>query len=235
MDFEPDAWYELGNWSWRTTFYARKSFVLHGACTTIHFPFSTLCTMEAQIDSQFKLSIPVIDIADYYNGDAAKTREIATALRSACQAPGFFQIVGHGVSSELRSALLSHLVTFFKLPPDAKKALHREKSPCLRGYETIGEQQLESGFADQKEGFMIGPEFEQEQRFLQGPNQWPSEADVPGFREAFMAYFQAIQGLSKQMFRLMALSLSLDEKYFDDFVGSQDCTWTLIVMRMMTN
>lgn len=191
--------------------------------------------MEAQIDSQFKLSIPVIDIADYYNGDAAKTQEIATALRSACQAPGFFQIVGHGVSSELRSALLSHLVTFFKLPPDAKKALHREKSPCLRGYETIGEQQLESGFADQKEGFMIGPEFEQEQRFLQGPNQWPSEADVPGFREAFMAYFQAIQGLSKQMFRLMALSLSLDEKYFDDFVGSQDCTWTLIVMRMMTN
>jgi isopenicillin N synthase-like dioxygenase len=44
----------------------------------------------------------------------------------------------------------------------------------------------------QKEGFMIGPKVLSEKRFLQGPNQWTSEADVPGFRETFMTYFSAM-------------------------------------------
>lgn len=82
---------------------------------------------------------------------------------------------------------------------------------------------LEGGFADQKEGFMIGPELPDATRFLQGPNQWPPEDAVPGFRETFMQYLNAVHQLSKAMFRLMALSLGLEENYFDDFVSGENC------------
>lgn len=173
-----------------------------------------------------QLQIPVIDISGYLQGpvpDAEKTREIVQSLRSACQSPGFFQIIGHNVSETLRKQLLNEVEQFFALPRDQKQALHRGQSHCLRGYESVGEQTLESGFADQKEGFMIGLELPDATRFLQGPNQWPAEADLPGFRSTFMEYFDQVLGLSKDMFRLMALSLDLEETYFDEFVSSQNC------------
>ncbi|KAM7199487.1 hypothetical protein V8F20_005671 [Naviculisporaceae sp. PSN 640] len=173
-------------------------------------------------DSDFKVTIPVIDISGYLAGDASATESVVSALHSAARSPGFFQIVGHNVTSELRNRLLTTLKAFFALPADRKKRLHRGNSNSLRGYESVGEQRLEAAFADQKEGFMIGAELPDGKRFLQGPNQWPEEDECPGFRETFMEYFGELRQLSKLMFRLMALGLKLEETYFDDFVDSRD-------------
>ncbi|EPE03017.1 oxidoreductase [Ophiostoma piceae UAMH 11346] len=96
-------------------------------------------------------------------------------------APGFFQIVGHSISPDLRGRLLKALELFFALSAETKQSVHRRHSPCLRGYEGLSEQELEKGVRDQKEGFMIG-----------------------------------------LMFRLMALSLGLEERYFDAFADSKD-------------
>ncbi|KAK5216381.1 hypothetical protein LTR96_008704 [Exophiala xenobiotica] len=174
------------------------------------------------LPESIRVEVPVIDISGYLKGDKAQAAKVANELRSACQSPGFFQIIGHKVSADLRTRLLVKLAEFFALPATAKKELHRSQSKCLRGYESVGEQRLESTFSDQKEGFMIGPELPADARFLQGPNQWPSEEMIPGFREIFTTYFDQVLELSKTMFRLMALSLDLDEKYFDNFVGSRN-------------
>src|SRR6186713_2718942 len=113
---------------------------------------------DASIFESEHLEIPVIDISGYLRGDAEQTTEIVSSLREACRAPGFFQITGHNVEHSLRQALLKQIDAFFALPFAQKQALHRGNSHCLRGYERVGEQTLEGGFADQKEGFMIGPE-----------------------------------------------------------------------------
>lgn len=104
------------------------------------------------------LAIPVIDISGYHSGDEDAKLMIAKRLQDACRAPGFFQVVGHEVPADLRRALLEKLASFFALPQETKQALHRGRSTCLRGYERVGEQMLEEGVADQKEGFMIGHE-----------------------------------------------------------------------------
>lgn len=80
---------------------------------------------------------------------------------------------------------------------------------------------------DQKEGFTVGTEWgegegEGEAGFLRGRNQWPGEEECPGFRAAMQEYFGAMKGLSRAMFRLMALSLGLEEGWFDGFVGSRN-------------
>lgn len=169
------------------------------------------------------IEIPVIDISGYLQNNKAKTSEIVAALRLACKNPGFFQITGHTISTDLRAQTLQSLKEFFSLPQDVKKQVHRNKSECLRGYEVVGEQKLEAAMGgDQKEGFMIGPELPPG-RFLQGPNQWLQEDICPGFRDTFMQYFGEVHQLSKSMFRLLALSLELEETYFDDFVASRDC------------
>jgi len=182
-------------------------------------------------EEMLDVKIPLINISGYIKGDKEQTARIAAELYSACQSPGFFQITGHTVPAELRARLLAKLAEFYRLPASQKQALHRGQSKCLRGYEKVGEQRLEEGFSDDKEGFMIGPEFPADAGFLQGPNQRPDEEAIPGFREVFTTYFEEVLALSKIMFRLMALSLSLDEHFFDAFVGSKDCKPRPIIYR----
>jgi isopenicillin N synthase-like dioxygenase len=44
---------------------------------------------------------------------------------------------------------------------------------------------------------------------LHGPNQWPSEALLPGFRAAVTSYFDALTDLGHKLLRLLALALKL--------------------------
>ncbi len=169
------------------------------------------------------ITIPVIDISGYLSSDTEETKRVAAAIRSAAISPGFFQVTGHPITLDLRERLLAAVKSFYALPRDVKTTLHRNNSNCLRGYESVGDQQLESGFQDAKEGFMIGQELEGDNlRFAQGSNQWPSEDECPGFRAVYMEYFEAMRLFSRTMFRIVALSLDLDEKYFDDFAYGRD-------------
>ncbi|KAI0891991.1 putative gibberellin 20 oxidase [Annulohypoxylon nitens] len=168
------------------------------------------------------VTIPVIDISGYIAGDSSQTARIAEELNAACRAPGFFQIVGHDVSTDLRARLFQKTAEFYSLPSAKKSALGQGFSVNgARGYEAIGAEIMEGDFKDQKEGFMMGPELPAG-RFLQGPNMWPEEADCPGFRSTMEEYFAAARNLSVKLFRLLALSLHLEENYFDGFVDSRD-------------
>lgn len=179
--------------------------------------------LKMAINQSLNTIIPVIDISGYLAGDLPRTAEIANELNAACCAPGFFQIVGHDIPPELRTRLFDKVTQFYDLPITKKSALSRSLSVNgARGYEAVGAVTLEGDFVDQKEGFMIGPE-NPPGRFLQGPNLWPEERDCPGFRSTMEEYFASVRSLSVKMFRLLALSLHLDEYCFDAFVNSRDC------------
>ncbi|KAI1344535.1 putative gibberellin 20 oxidase [Xylariaceae sp. FL0016] len=169
-----------------------------------------------------RTAIPVIDISGYLSGDSSSKARIASELGTACRNPGFFQIVGHGVSPELRHRLFQKTKEFYSLPSATKETLRRGLSVNgARGYEALGTETLEDEYRDQKEGFMFGPELPAG-RFLQGPNLWPDEEACPGFRGVMEEYFAAVRALSVRLFRLLALSLELEERYFDSFVDSRD-------------
>ena len=81
------------------------------------------------------------------------------------------------------------------------------------------EQQLDAAAArpDTKEGYYVGRELPRaEGRPLQGPNVWPDEALVPGFRGAMSAYHAALVALGDRMLRLLALALRLPPGWFAD-------------------
>jgi isopenicillin N synthase-like dioxygenase len=179
---------------------------------------------------QLSITIPVIDISGYLSSDPEQTKQVVAAVRSAAISPGFFQVVGHPISLDLRERMLAAVKSFYALPTSVKARLHRNNSTCLRGWESVGEQTLEAGFRDAKEGFMVGSELEGDNlRFAQGPNQWPSEDECPGFRGVYMEYFEAMRLFSRSMFRIVALSLGLEERYFDDFVYGRDSEFLTVV------
>ncbi|KAK7900765.1 hypothetical protein LTR67_003049 [Exophiala xenobiotica] len=169
------------------------------------------------------VEIPIIDISGYLAGDPEAKKKAASEFRSACENQGFLQVVGHSVPPDVQERFLSAIARFFALPLSEKTKVSQEKSKCYRGYERIGGQKLDeldtSATPDQKEGFSVRPE-RALGRFLQGPNQWPE--DLPGFKAAYMEYFNSVHQLSKSVFRLMALSLDLPEDHFDAFASDPD-------------
>lgn len=177
--------------------------------------------------SQPEIPIPVIEISGYLRGEPEATKSCADKLRHALENVGFLQVVGHSVSADLQRHFIEAVAAFFALPMAEKMKLDQDLSPCNRGYDPMGIERLEeledSSEIEQKEGFKVRHE-RPLGRFLAGPNQWP-DRNLPGmsdFRETYMEYFEAVHQLSKIMFRLVALSLDLDEHYFDEFAADPD-------------
>jgi isopenicillin N synthase-like dioxygenase len=148
--------------------------------------------MGSIAQSEPTVKIPIIDVSGYLAGDPKATVACAAELREACENQGFLQVIGHSVPEATQKKFLDAIARFFALPMEEKEKLSQSNSPCYRGYERIGGQKLDeldtNATPDQKEGFSIRPE-RPLGKFLAGPNQWPEESVVPGFKEAYMEYF----------------------------------------------
>ena len=167
-----------------------------------------------------EVKIPIVDISGYLSGDESAKRRVAAEVRDGYENQGFLQVIGHSVSAELQDRYLAAVAEFFALPLSEKEKVAQTKSKCFRGYEHVGGQKLdeldEDATPDQKEGFSVRQE-RKLGRFLEGPNQWPEA--LPHFKNVYMEYYDAVHTLSKTMFRLIALSLGLEESHFDYFAS----------------
>lgn len=64
---------------------------------------------------------------------------------------------------------------------------------------------------------------------MHGPNVWPDDSQLPGWREQVQAYFAAMLELSRVIARGLSLSLSLPEQFFTDKM--QDPVAQLLMLR----
>jgi isopenicillin N synthase-like dioxygenase len=177
-------------------------------------------------------SLPVIDIAGLA-GDFAARRSVAQKLRSACIDTGFFYIKGHGAPPPLVEEVFHQSRAFFALPMEQKLALTMANSRCRHGYEPLKAQTLEPGAPpDLKEGFLAGEDLAADHPAVLndpgnvGPNQWPPQ--LPSFKKAMTSYVAEMKGLAKTLMRGLALSLDLEEDYFDDF-----CRDPILTLRLL--
>lgn len=125
---------------------------------------------------------------------------------------------------------------FFKLPTEEKKKVGKELNTWNRGYEMIGSQILEQGTNPElKEGFYIGQDLPKTHPYFinkklnSGPNVWPeSMANVDEFKTATMTYYDKTVGLALNLLRALALSLDLEEHFFDKFMDGAVATMRLL-------
>ena len=177
--------------------------------------------------------LPTIDISALASSDYEVRARVGKALKEACVEHGFFYCTGHGVPQGLVDAVLEETRRLFAQPDSAKAALNKQHSPANRGYEALGGQTLQPGAAaDRKEGFYIGEDLPAKHprvvagTFNAGTNQWP--ADLPAFRPVMMAYFAAVNSVAKTLMQGLALSLDLQENYFDAFTTDPAATLRLL-------
>jgi isopenicillin N synthase-like dioxygenase len=172
--------------------------------------------------------VPLIDLAPYFNGDAAARRSVAADLVRACEEIGFLYLGRHGVDRATVDRAVAASFDFFHRPAEEKRALHLNVTPNHRGY--VGPLEVSPdtskgapGKGDVREVFKIAhatPEDDPDYRagnVMYGPNVWPEEP--PEFAPSLAAYYAAMERLARDMFRLFASGLGLDEDYFVPSIG----------------
>ncbi|XP_058010152.1 2-oxoglutarate-Fe(II) type oxidoreductase hxnY-like [Hevea brasiliensis] len=155
------------------------------------------------------VKLPVIDLS---SPDRISS---ANSIRQACMEYGFFYVVNHGVKEELLSKVFDESRKFFSLHMDEKMKLLRKEH---RGYSPLYAENVDPSACskgDSKESFYIGP---LERSDL---NQWPSEEVLPSWRPTMASYHNKVLSVGKRLISLIALSLKLDEDYFEK-IGALD-------------
>ena len=162
--------------------------------------------------------IVVVDARPFLARSSSRRAE-AQVIRRACRDCGFFYISGHGVSETLLARLEQQSQAFFALPLEQKLAIRMARGGrAWRGYFPIGAE-LTSNKPDQKEGLYFGIELADDhpkvaaRTPLHGRNLFPEE--IPGFRETVLEYINMATRIGHALMVGVALSLGLDESYFD--------------------
>jgi isopenicillin N synthase-like dioxygenase len=178
--------------------------------------------------------IPIVDLGETFGGDRAAREAAAWEIHKAARDTGFFYVRSHGIEQALIDRAFSEARRFFEMPVEKKLEVSVKNLPgLLRGYDPMLAQQLDEGSPqDLKESFYLARELGPDHPYVKaklpnhGPNQWPGF--LPGFREGIEAYYEPMLDLGRHLMRLIALSLSLDETYFDDAVRNPSATLRLL-------
>lgn len=165
-------------------------------------------------------SLHVIDMEPLFDANATSARRrIADRIEAACRTTGFFYITGHRIPAHILEQLDSASRRFFALPLEDKTDIAMSKGGIAwRGWFPVGGE-LTSGKADLKEGLYLGIEVPRDDRRVvaglpfHGRNLWPRQ--VPELRDAVLGYMTATIAAARALMEGVALSLGLDDGYFE--------------------
>ncbi|XP_024009702.1 2-oxoglutarate-Fe(II) type oxidoreductase isoform X2 [Eutrema salsugineum] len=168
-----------------------------------------------EVASTIKVSsLTCIDLA---NSDLHQS---AVLLKQACLDCGFFYVVNHGLSEELKDEAFEQSKKFFALPLEEKMKVLRNKKN--RGYSPVLDQILDPEnqvHGDYKESFFIGIEGPKDDphgdKPFYSPNTWPDPDVLPGWKATMEKYHQEALKVCKVIARILALALDLEADYFD--------------------
>ena len=188
--------------------------------------------------TNMKLDIPLIDVSPFWSlkREDPQTKALLNQIDLALKDIGFLCITGTPLSASYIENAQAVAQRFFDLPlaEKLKTAAIKYKS---RGYTALGEQGLSYAMdaedikqntvqpADLFERYRIGPidDFtqlgESVKPFLEtayAPNQWPYQ--VASFESVMKDYYKSMNQLSRNLLKMFALTLDLDENWFEDKV-----------------
>lgn len=162
-------------------------------------------------------NIPVVDLADFVNGDATAKNQFVQALGDAYENVGFVAVTNHGISADLIAALYTEIAQFFEMPLATKEKYKKPELAGQRGYTSFGTEHAKGFEApDLKEFFQFGQAPDEH-----GANEYPDNVSVdelPAFTPTMLAAYKAFEQSGAALLQAIALYLGLVEHYFDGYV-----------------
>jgi len=172
-------------------------------------------------------SIPVFSLQQWRDAAPDERGAIADEFIAMCHGIGFFHLVGHGIPDDLIETYFGLLESFFALPDEAKETIEKVRSRHFRGWERLGSE-LTNNRVDHREQIDLSTEntpwpddVEPLYLRLDGPNQWPADDLLPGFRSTVTSFLAAMDGLAWELMDVMTLGLGLEEGTFRRLFGER--------------
>lgn len=168
-------------------------------------------TQAAALDGLEPVSLHLLD-SEFQAFSDAVGRSIARY--------GFVVLTDHGLPEAATAGAKDAAKQFFALPDEVKRRYHVPGGGGARGYTPFGiEAAKGAAQVDLKEFWHTGrelPEGSQYRRWMRD-NIWP-DADAPGFHDAVLGLYEALDGLGMRVLRAVARHLGESDDYFDDKV-----------------
>ncbi|KAL2419946.1 2-oxoglutarate-dependent dioxygenase htyE [Exophiala dermatitidis] len=167
-------------------------------------------------------TLKTLSLEDYRSDDAATRAKFCEDLLWCFSEQGFVHIRDHGLSAEFVAEGFRYNRELFRLSKEKKMTFaHPLKPNPHRGYSFVGQENISaiSGFErgeeaparvlDLKESFDCGaPENTHD------PNVWPQEADLPGFKDYLLEYYERCHSLQLELLSALAQGLGLPNATF---------------------
>ena len=165
------------------------------------------------------MSIPIVDLNDFLNGDILKKNNFVQQLGNAYEDVGFVAVKNHGIPDELIAHLYDHVQQFFSLPLEKKLKYEIPGLAGQRGYTSFGREHAKGSEApDLKEFFQYGQTVEED---ANNKEDYPDNVSVNEIKEFNSTIFDAYRSFEKSgtaVLQAIALYLKLNEHYFDKHI-----------------
>ncbi len=173
---------------------------------------------------------PVFDLAAFEAATPERRRALGAEVDTICRQTGFLAIANHGVPKAIIDGIWSAAHDFFNLPTEdkARAAVAYPGYPygwLGPGAEALARSRGEDTPPDLKESFNGGPATPPHGMsdadalsFCYAATPWPEHP--AGFRDAWQAYYGAMEDLAARIMRLFAVALGLPDGFFAPFIDA---------------
>ncbi|KAI1390918.1 Clavaminate synthase-like protein [Hypoxylon trugodes] len=179
--------------------------------------------------------IPVINLEPMFSEKLDDRKSAAASIRSAATNNGFFYIRNHGIPEDTITQCKKQVFNFMRQPQEKKDAVSsRAHSKYYNGYLGNKKAQISRNeTADVRESFsfryhpQLDPDHpvaiseipEEVRSWIRAEEfVWEGTAHLPNFKRDVLAYWGSCLTLARKLVRMFALSLGLEECYWDDKV-----------------
>ncbi|XP_058730768.1 protein DMR6-LIKE OXYGENASE 1-like [Vicia villosa] len=171
--------------------------------------------------------IPEIDLSPLFHHQVPNPSAIESLVKeigSACKEWGFFQVTNHGVPLSLRQRLEEASRLFFAQSLEEKKKVARDAINPNGYYDTEHTKNVRHwkevfDFTSHDPTLIPLNSDENDDRVTQWTNQSPQYP--PQFRAIIEEYIKEVEKLAYKLLELIALSLGLEAKRFEEFFKDQ--------------
>ena len=173
---------------------------------------------------------PVFDLARFEPGSPCEKLALGAEVDAICRTTGFLAVAATACPMRPMSAAWTKAEAFFALPPERKQSASAPYPGYPYGYlapetESLARSRGVEAPPDIKESFNGGPARapagladREALDFCFAPTIWPDAPD--GFREAWSAYYAAMEDLAARIMRAFAVALNLPEDFFAPFLSA---------------
>ena len=163
--------------------------------------------------------IPSVNLADFLSNDPNKKQKFINEIGHAYETIGFVALKGHFLDDTLVNNLYSEIKNFFELPIETKEKYEIPGIGGQRGYVSFGKESAKGKKeGDLKEFWHFGQYVEDD---AERAKEYPENVlvnELTNFNEVGKKTYKMLEKTAKYVLRSLALHLSLEETYFDQYI-----------------